>query len=349
MNCFNWLMLQLINYINEQRTIGGIYHLLKGKRSAQTIQDAYLFKCSEYVGSLKALTRQDYTEGLKKLEDMGWICFQGSETIKITESGERKRRELSRQFQLPEGYDGAKYEWNGSAGLLWERLSLTVQSLSFLNRGQTSFLPVSYHQETQMWVKQLFKYHSNNYRVLAERLHLDLYNFLTDLPEREGNLFVNRLTSPMRTGKTFKQLSEAYQNDPLYARIHFQAILHRCFVSVKGNQGSYPMLSQFLFGINEHQFVTKSAKETSRLLKQGRTIEEVKMLRGLKHSTIEDHLIELALYEPNFSYKPYLTYQHIKDVLSVASKLKTKKLRLIKEQLPQLSYFQIRLALTKQR
>ncbi|MCD8511490.1 MAG: helix-turn-helix domain-containing protein [Bacillus sp. (in: Bacteria)] len=347
MGCFQWLLLTLIQLISGQRTTGGIYHLLKGKRSSQTIQDAYLFKCSQFVCSLKDITRSGFNEAIREMEVAGLITKVNEDVVQLTSKGQSKLHELNQVYHLPKGYNGGKYEWNGSAPILWDRLSLTVQSLSNLNYKNKQFLPVSYEISTQKWVKQLFREFGNNYRLVSSLLFENLHALLLQLDDRESNLFVKRLSGFPRSGKTYAQLSVDFQQDPLLTKLYFHSIIHKIFDKVKNDPDAYSIVHTFINDLNEHQFVTKSARETNLLLRSGKSMEQIMRIRSLKKSTIEDHLVELALYESDFAYTLFIEEKGIEEILKVAKELNTKKLKRIKDELPDYNYFQIRLALTK--
>ena len=42
---FHQILLQIFQKLNKERTISAAYHVLRGKRSGQTIQDIGLFNC----------------------------------------------------------------------------------------------------------------------------------------------------------------------------------------------------------------------------------------------------------------------------------------------------------------
>lgn len=349
MGCLHWIVLTFVQIIAGQRKTGGIFHLLKGKKSAQTIQDAYLFNCSNYVCSLSDLTRVEFDEQIMVMEDAGLLIKTENDTVLLTNKGVRTLKDLNEVYHFPKNYNGAKYEWNGSAAIFWDRLSLTIQSLSNLNHKNNTFYPISYKGSTQKWVKSFIYSYRNPYEILSKLVYNDLHSLLSLFSDHESNLFVKRLTGYDRTGKTFKQLSGDFRHDPLSTKLYFHSTIHQILKTVKRNEKDYPILSIFVSDLSEQQFITQSAYETNVLLKRGKSIDDITEIRSLKKSTIEDHLIELALYEPSFSYSLFINNGGIAEILETAMRLNTKKLRQIKDELPHYDYFQIRLALTRTR
>jgi len=74
-------------------------------------------------------------------------------------------------------------------------------------------------------------------------------------------------------------------------------------------------------------------------------LQEIAAIRQLKTSTIEDHFVELAMNDPYFNFTPFLPHDLFKQIVAVSKSRNTKRLRDIKEELPDATYFQIRLAL----
>ena len=65
-------------------------------------------------------------------------------------------------------------------------------------------------------------------------------------------------------------------------------------------------------------------------------------------NTIYDHIVEIALHDDNFPIEPFVSREKQDEIFKAAEKLKTRKLKLIKEAVGEdIDYFQIRLALTK--
>ena len=93
--------------------------------------------------------------------------------------------------------------------------------------------------------------------------------------------------------------------------------------------------------------LTGSAYQTAQLYYEGCSIEQICMLRNLKKSTIEDHLVELAMNEPSFDITPFVTCEDQQLVHTAVEDYATRKLKVLHEVLPHLTYFQIRLALAK--
>src|SRR5690606_34171005 len=109
----------------------------------------------------------------------------------------------------------------------------------------------------------------------------------------------------------------------------------------------YPFLFTLISDIYKPLPLTKSTVHTYKLLEQDLTITQIAELRNLKKGTVEDHIIEIALLDPNFSIKPFVDSRQAVAILETAKQLGHKKLKPIKEKVKDSSYFQIRLVLAK--
>ena len=90
-------------------------------------------------------------------------------------------------------------------------------------------------------------------------------------------------------------------------------------------------------------YLTQSAERTKKLFEQGYSVEQIASLRKLKLSTIEDHFIEMAANMESFPFKEFISEEQRDTVWRHVEQLQTKRLRLLKQQCPELSYFQLRL------
>jgi uncharacterized protein YpbB len=96
------------------------------------------------------------------------------------------------------------------------------------------------------------------------------------------------------------------------------------------------------------KILTKSSNETFSLVKQGFDIKTISKIRGLKINTIEDHIVECALFDKTFDINQYVNESNQKMIKDVIKNTNTFKLKEIKDHLSEcISYFQIRLVLAR--
>ncbi|MDM5298569.1 helix-turn-helix domain-containing protein [Bacillus pumilus] len=336
------MLMDSVHKLNGERSISAVYHLFKGKKSSQTIQDASLFDLSSYFGCYPGFTRDQLTRSVKKLEDAQWIK-KTSDSYSVTNEGKQRLMEHFSEKPMPAYYHGAHYQ--DKAKILWMRLSLLVQVLSHHIAGSPQYVPIQRDISVQSWTKSFLKQHHHK-KKLSEGLHQELERLLTCLSDQEALIFVYSLTSYERIGRTYKQLAEWMKEDVWYVYLIFWNVLHYFIHSAQ--KGEAPIMKLMIDDLEFKRVLTTSTHKTLELVQKGFSIEQIAHIRSLKKATIEDHIVELSLHEPSFSIEPYVNIDEQQAIHDVAKQLQTNKMKLIKEKLEQpFTYFQIRLALTR--
>lgn len=339
---FQDTLLQIFQKLNNERTISSAYHLLRGKRSGQTIQDVGIFQLHQYFGLLPKLPREIYDEEIKKLIDSECIVMLDESYFTLTPTGEERFKQ-----SMPLPYDGWFYR--GNEQLFFARLSLVVQSLSHQRAGKMSFSPIQKDEQVQLWVKQFLVFNRYQNGDLQEKLLNEILLSLEGIPVIDKNkmIIAKRLSGYQTPGYTWQQLSfQEYMNE-IDVQLIFIACLHAWLNEIIANQDAYPLLNNIAMNIRVEIPLTGSANQTAQLFKEGYSIEQISGMRQLKMSTIEDHLIELAMNDPRFTIETFISKEDIQRVITAVEDYSTRKLKILHEVLPHLSYFQIRLVLAR--
>lgn len=339
---FHQILLQIFQKLNNERTISAAYHVLKGKRSGQTIQDIGLFQLHSYFGLLPKLPRATFDEAVTLFMQYSWLKVQESGHFYMEKLG------LQRAQQTPSFFfDG--WHYRGNEHVFFARLSLIVQSLSHQAAAVRSFSPISRDPAIQAWVRSFLQRHHYKEGHLHQQLLAECTNVLNILPISDANkqLVLYRLSGHRLPGWTWQQLADERKESVLDSQLAFIETLHIVLNEVHQTNNDYPLLGQIAEGLKVKILLTDSAQQTAQLYEQGYSIEQIVQLRKLKQSTIEDHFVELAMYEPNFSIGPFVSYEEAQKVWQVSTQYQTKKLKILHEALNDMSYFQLRLVLAK--
>ena len=115
---------------------------------------------------------------------------------------------------------------------------------------------------------------------------------------------------------------------------------------IETNSSHFPILASFL-DQSPKVPLTLSTEKTFALLKQGYSVIDIMTIRRLKKSTIEDHLVELALHIKGFSIDRYVPMEKQQQIKNTAITLNTKQLKEIRNAVQEADYFEIRLVLAK--
>ena len=332
------LMRIFASYENE-RTISAAFHILQGKRSGTTIQDVGLYRLFDYFGILKKLPRHDFDEAVKRMQHDQMLQVYENGQFTIMENGKRL---LQQPFSLY--FDG--WHYRGNEHIFFDRLSLVIQTLSYQAAGIKAFAPITRDENVQQFCRKFFMFHQFPKVKLQQQLREELLINLqaADLSETQLEILTKRLHGANVFGFTWSQIAEQYQLDVLSCQLLYISALHK-FISQIEHTGE--LLKPLTHGIKVTNVLTESAQLTADLYMKGRSLEEVANIRRLKLSTIEDHLVEFAMYEPSFSIEQFIAADDCHAVIRAAEQMMTKRLKVLKDAVPHLSYFQIKLALTK--
>lgn len=335
---FQQILLQIFHKLNQERTISAPFHLLRGKRSGQTIQDVGIYQLHNVFGILPKLSRSKYDEEITKLIH--------KQIIKVNEEGFYEL--LTKNIDM----DGIRFDgwhYRGNEHIFFARLSLIIQSLSHKKAGQMSFIPIQKEEMIQQWVRNFLV--SNNYLegTIHERLMNEMIHSLesTNIEEATKNIIINRLSGFEIAGFTWQQLSYFENKCETDIQLLYIAGLHSWLNIIISQPERYSLLSSVAENVRISVPLTGSAFQSAQLFLQGYTIEQISTMRGLKMSTIEDHIVELAMNEPQFSIEQFISAEDIQLVLTAIEDYNTRKLKVLHEVLPHLSYFQLRLALAR--
>ncbi|MGO4888218.1 helix-turn-helix domain-containing protein [Anaerobacillus sp. MEB173] len=341
----NNIILYLIKKFDGNRSLAACYHLLKGKKTSQTIQDGKLFAVSFLFGTLKEIEKQELTEWTKELLSTGNVVEKENGILMITPKGEQQLLSAREKYDFLQKLDGWTYGDSGKC--FWDRFSLYFQTLSNLIADKNNFIPITKEQSTLTWVKKHFPSSRIDRNQAAAIIYNEIYQILSSLTEQEATIFLMRLSGCHRIGYTIEQIASILGLEKEYVSVLFQAILHQFVSTITTQKEQFPMLHQFIENGKRNLILTESTAYTYRMIKKGKSIEDIARIRRLKRNTIEDHLVEIAVHDPSFSIEPYVAKAVREKIIEAAGKANSMRLRDIKQLLDdeRISYFMIRLVL----
>ncbi|HSJ38498.1 MAG TPA: helix-turn-helix domain-containing protein [Planococcus sp. (in: firmicutes)] len=332
---FEDILIKILKAVDGERTISSPYHLLKGKKSGQTLQDIGYYKLSPFFGILPRLQKKEYDKAVQNLFDKGLIVIDG-QVVRVTEKS-------GSHSPGPSLLNGWKFR--GNEHLFLARLSLIVQSLSHVHQDVRIFDPVVIADDTQRWVKAYLSKidfrNSESCRRFRDEIAASLA--LVKVEDQPKMVVMQRLSGYKIGGLTWEQISRTGGYGIIDVQLQAIETLHGWMETIEA--GSFPLLKGLLEGVIQQSSLTETARRTQSYFENGRTLEEIAALRGLKTSTIEDHFVELAMNDPSFDILAFMESSRLGKIISVSQMQNTKRLRDIKEQVPEATYFQIRLAL----
>ena len=191
----------------------------------------------------------------------------------------------------------------------------------------------------------------NNFQegTIHEQLMVEMIHSLenTNIEETVKSIIINRLAGYDIAGFTWQQLSFFEKKSEMDIQLLYIAGLHSWLNIITSQTGQYPLLNSIAQNVRINIPLTGSAFQSAQLFLQGYSIEQISKMRGLKISTIEDHIVELAMNEPQFSIEQFISARDVQLVSAAIEDYNTRKLKVLHEVLPHLTYFQLRLVLAR--
>lgn len=340
---FHLVLLYCIKQFNGERSASAIYHLLNGKKSSQTIQDGKLFNLSHLFSLFPRISRQQINDTCELIIQDGLIeCLLNNHYV-LTEKGKMVLEENLLEKPIPYQLNGWKYGDTGR--VFWRRLSLLVQVLSNHVYKRNHYLPLTKKQEDLHWVKYFLKQSQFSKLELTNILYEEMKQTLLLQSNRDAKIFIRRLTSSQKIGLTFDQIALKEKEDPIYIYLLFWSVVHSFIHLQQSGENQSCILNQLIKDKLQKTLLTASTATTRSYLLQGVSIQEIAVIRRLKESTIEDHIVEITLHDKSYTPYAFLSAEDFKQINNAIVILKTHQLKKVKEYLNhQYSYFQIRLA-----
>lgn len=328
---FHLLVRQILVIFNGERTIAAPYHLLKGKKSSQTLEDVALFHLDNFYRILPQLERAVYEQAIAQLEQEGVLTIIHDKSYRIE--------------PMPlASYHFNGWRYQGLEAIFFKRLQLTVQTLSQHRAQGMKFAPVVSDATIQQFTRQFLQQAMYQQGELSAKLYQEIVTTLkqTIMTEDQRMLISYRLSGYEQPAQTLAQLALTTNRTVLDVQLLLIEALHIWLDTL-----DTPLLSALRQGCVSEQALTETAAKTNVLLEQGYTFEQICHYRDLKASTIQDHIVEIARNMASFDVTPYIDSATLQRVHQVVRQMQTKRLKVLHEQTG-LPYFQIRLALTRE-
>ncbi|CAH2715703.1 hypothetical protein BACCIP111895_02887 [Neobacillus rhizosphaerae] len=335
------IILYCLKQLDSERTIYSVYHLLNGKKSSQTIQDAHLYSLKKFFGIYESLTRESFEEIIQSLLKKKWIYPSREQRFLVTSLG----KSVLTTHPLPYFMNGWKYHLFTSQ--VWERLSLFIQVTSNLVYQEARYVPIQKNKDVHKWLKAVLKEVQAPRKEVGSLVFFELVDCFNDATEIDPSLLVFRLTGFQQIGLTPMQAAQKLHMEIHDYHIGFIHTLHYLIQKINCQSNRFRILSLLFHDLQQDNELTHSSQKTWALLKQGYSLDMIATYRHLKLSTIEDHLVEFALNIDNFPIDDYVDKELQTKILEISRDSATRQLKIIREKLKTATYFQIRLVLAK--
>ncbi|GAB4073553.1 helix-turn-helix domain-containing protein [Barrientosiimonas marina] len=339
---FKAVVLTCFETFLDGRSVSAVYHLLTGKKSIQTVQDAHIYQLNHFYGIYPALRKETFDNQLRKMVQEGFLILRPDNTALPA----KKSKE-----QIDSVTDSVMQSFRGQAYhrqtlVFWERLLLIIQTMTNSRMNYFHFIPIIDKRDVTDWVKKQYKQWKAQESIFLQKLYGELFHMLQFLSKRDAGIFVDSLTGYGHYGLSRFQLADRYQLEQIDVPLVRTGILHYLMTLIEQNPRAYPLLGQLFFDLPQTTTLTNSASKTKALLDKQYTTQQIASVRHLKLNTIYDHMVEIALYDDTFPLDDYVSPEEHAEIRTAIEGSASFKLKAIKEQVREtISYFQIRLVM----
>lgn len=339
---FQYVLLFSIYQLKGERTYSAIYHTLKGKKSSQTFQDIYAYGLTSYFGILRSIDREKLQQEIEILSEKGYINKE-EDYLSLTKKGYSYIENPPNKVKAS-WLNGLTYHHVGQ--IFWSRFLLFVQTSTNIAAGKNQFIPVDDRKDILQWVKRKYQSEKHDLMDYITGIYNEISSIFSELPDWLAELITLRITAHHRYGWSRDQLAYRYSLSNMDVDLYIISVTHFILDKVTEDKSTFPRLYSFCDDLFKALPLTQSAEKTLEWLHKGQSIDTISKIRNLKISTIQDHIVEIALVDPAFELSAFISERAVNDISQQASKLNTNRLKVIKEALRnEYSYFQIRLVL----
>ncbi|MBR7553279.1 helix-turn-helix domain-containing protein [Allobacillus sp. GCM10007491] len=333
------LLLFLFKKLEHERSVNAVFHLLKGKKSAQTLQDAYLFQIENFYGIDRKLKKPTFDVYVRELTENRLVRVENDQAI-VTEQGNQILR--GRNFQSYYQIKGHKYHQIDRE--FKQGLILLIQTVSMLIHGENKFIPIVDQPYIQSRVREVLRDYSMQFDMIAEQLYGELHTALSTIDEHLATVLLKQCSGYARVGMSEQQIAVEENRNKEDLHLQTVAAIHNILDTITEQTEQYTLLTKLI--LKKTNRLTVSAQETFDFYQAGHTLEEIALIRQLKISTIQDHFVEIATHKKVFNIYSFISKQHLDEIQEAIQNTSTRKLKPIKEQLrEEIDYFHIRLAI----
>lgn len=342
MKLIDLLILKCCTRIKDERTIYSIYHLFNGRASIQTLQDAHLYELTHLYGIYKKLTVAEFNLIISNLKNENLLeQVENTHQYIITNQGIN----MLEKFVLPIKVNGLLYE--GYSDEFYQRLLLFIQVWTNRNQKSVDYIPVIDNYKVEHFIKRLYIKRKNQSQLDLKQLFDELSAIFKNLPDRQINYYIDRITGYNYYGLSMPQLAKKYETDKHTIHLSLVSTNHQILEHVLNNPTKYQILHLLMTNLLIEKNMTSSASETYKFFKEGYDLPSIARIRHLKLNTIYDHIVEISLYDHSFPLNNYVPILAQQEIVNYVRKHKTFKLKEIKDNISQeITYFEVRLVLS---
>lgn len=262
-----------------------LYQVLIGKKTSSVLSYAFFMELLPYLGCLPHLTEKQYEQEIDVLIKQKQLRIQEG-VLYLEEQG-------TLSFLETDDYQHINYfRFGRKDETAWRLIQYFIQQLTQTTpMRDLEMTPYYLHIIERALLKE-----KNQKRHVFDELHL----LFSRLPTEQSNLLVGTLSGGTLVGETFYQLFP--EVNTVKGQLYRASAWHFLYqmILTHPNYTLYQIVKQPFF-----ETLNQSVLTTRKMFFTTPTIESIAKKRGLKASTIRDHLIEWAILDEQFPFEHF--------------------------------------------
>lgn len=320
----------------ERRRPNVIYSIIIGRNTVSNLYWGMRYDLLDYFGVAPRFSNKDFKNSVIKLKK-DKLLNETDSGIQLTKKGLERITKLNKDlYQIKYPMLMNRYKFNDWA----ETVTLAIQvvsELSFINR---HYYPVMTSELIKFNIKK-WLVHQDKKRLI-ERVDSELQLFVEEIDGKSELIFMNKLIGHQLNGLTNQQLAIELELSEMEVQLIYRDTINFFASWVEYQEQS--VFKELVQSIRKKGIISESAKETMKFIELGLSINEIAKKRNLKNSTINEHLLELAMLDNQFPFALFLTKKMIIDLSKVIGKnIDQYSFQEIKIQIPNIDFFDYRL------
>lgn len=264
------------NQFRKEKTIRNI---LKGKKTVANLYIAKKYNLINVIGLSKYINDFKVDESL--------LDRDNEERIKLNDDGQLVKEKIISMTNfnfIQNNFYYDIYEFK-------RRFILILQIMSEFFNHNKKYIPIENQNYRRFYVKKWF-HNLNQKKEAAIELKNILNEFLTSILPIEAEIIAKTFVGFKRHGETITQIAEEKRlSYSIIQIIEFNAYCQ--LINFFKKSKNYSIITKDL----EKNIVNKNALKTFSLLDNNYSFEEVMKIMNSKKSTIEEHILELAIFD----------------------------------------------------
>lgn len=302
-NYFIHYILRLFKY--NQTNSGQIVNIFHGRRTPSMLYLAVKNQWFDSFNLFPKVKRGEIEGVLAKFRNKDWIVESGN-YYELTAKG---NKELNSYFTT-HSYPSHTLSINTQPYRLvfWQRFQFMTQIISEKEYNNSNYSPINRNIYDQNWAKRFLQKYKNTFSSLSESWISESIKTFSLLTHKSSNFLAKLLVGHDVLGNTFKQVSGEVEWTPIEGYVLFNDFVEEMLTIIFNSKDDLPLLNEMLGNIQRefHYGLSKSSFETAQFLSRNIDLKIVAKKRNLKESTIKEHLLEVAIVQPRFDFKPFI-------------------------------------------